>query len=341
MIEKITLTPKISLPKGSLVATFNVKESNKDNKEGKFWFDKDSLLGIITYYYERNLFPFEDLNGNGKYGYGFVPVDDYDKIRHYSSSGPAYEKDGEDHFFDLIWVIEPQFDDAREFRDGMAAVKIKDKWRFIDMKGNFINSHSYDDIEDSDYGVAFVQINEKWGLINNKGKTVIKPMFDYVWDFYDDMARVKMKDKYGFVDTSGKIIVKPQYEDAHNFSEGLAVVETERGYGYIDTFGKMAISPQWDKARDFHNGYAAVRKEIVKEVLKGFFKKGNDDGPDKWGYIDRAGNIVLKPQFFDVTDFEDGRATVYKTGDDYENEKGIPVEIQSGMIAFENGNEPE
>lgn len=281
MIEKLVLSPQINLSKGSLVANFNVKESDKDNKEGKLWFDKEALLGIITDYYERNLFPFKDLKGQGKYGYGFVPVDDYDKIRHYTTSGPVYEKDGDEISFDLIWVIEPQFDDAREFKEGMAAVKINDQWRFIDMKGNFITSHSYDDIEDTDYGVAFVQSNEKWGLINNKGKTLIEPMFDFVWNFYDGMARVKMNYKYGFVDTRGKIIVKPQYENANNFSEGLAVIGTEKGYGYIDTLGKLAIYPQWDYARDFHNGYAAVRKDLVKEILKGFFKKGNDDGPDK------------------------------------------------------------
>lgn len=341
LIERFTLTPQINLSHGSLVATFNVKESSKENKDGKPWFDKEVMLGIITYYYERNLYPFKDLNGNGKYGYGFVPVDDYDKIRQYTSSGPAYEKDGKDYFFDLIWIIEPKFDDAREFKEGMAAVKIKDKWRFIDMKGNFINSQSYDNIEDTDYGVAFVESKEKWGLINNKGKTLIKPMFDYVWNFYYDMARVKMGDKYGFVDTRGKLVVKPQYENASDFSEGLACVKMERGYGYIDILGKIAISPQWEYARDFHNGYAAVRKTLAKDVLKSFLKKGNDDGPEKWGYIDRAGNVVIKPQFFDVSDFKDGRAVVYKTGDDYENDKGIPVEIQSGMIALESGSDPE
>lgn len=335
LIEKIILKPQINIPKGGVIATFNVKESYNDNKEDNSWFDNNTLLGIIHDYYERNLFPFKDIKGSGKFGYGFVPVDDYDRIG-YTASGPWYIKDGESYEFDLNWIIQPQYDEAEEFREGMAPVKINDKWRFIDMKGNFINSQSYDDIEEYDYGLAFVQSKEKWGLINNKGETLIEPKFDYVWGFHDGMARVKVNGKYGYVDTTGKLVVEPEYERAYDFSEGLARVETEKGFGYLDTLGEFAISPEWDHARDFHNGFAAVRTEMAKEVFKGFFKKGNDDGPDKWGYIDMDGNVVVKPQFFEVTDFEDNKATVYKTGSDYENNNGIPVEIRSGSLTFGN-----
>lgn len=36
------------------------------------------------------------------------------------------------------WVIEPRFDDAREFQSGKAAVRQNGKWGFINRKGEWL-----------------------------------------------------------------------------------------------------------------------------------------------------------------------------------------------------------
>lgn len=57
------------------------------------------------------------------------------------------------------WVIPPQFDDAREFRSGFAAVKLLGE--------------------------------KRWAVIDSTGKVVIQPRFSEAPIFYRDMARVK------------------------------------------------------------------------------------------------------------------------------------------------------
>ena len=46
------------------------------------------------------------------------------------------------------WVIKPQFDAARNFKNGYAAVRINDKWGLIDTKGNWVLKPSFKKLRD-------------------------------------------------------------------------------------------------------------------------------------------------------------------------------------------------
>jgi len=79
---------------------------------------------------------------------------------------------------DLI-VIEPQFNDAGSFSEGLAAVKINGEWGFIDKTGKLIIEPQFDRAGSFFEGLAAVNIggkfNEekylfeggKWGFIRN------------------------------------------------------------------------------------------------------------------------------------------------------------------------------
>lgn len=62
-------------------------------------------------------------------------------------------------------------------------------------------------------------------------------------------------------------------------------------YGFIDTTGKVVIAPfEADLVTDFCDGLASFQRE------------------DKWGVIDRNGNIVVEPKFDDVVKYCQGVA---------------------------------
>ena len=109
------------------------------------------------------------------------------------------------------FVINPQFDSANNFSEGLAAVRIDD-----DKTG-------------------------KWGYIDKQGKMAINPQFDSAFDFREGLAAVLIGDhktgKRGFIDKQGKMVINPQFNSASNFSEGLAAVrigDDKTGkWGYI------------------------------------------------------------------------------------------------------------
>jgi hypothetical protein len=96
-------------------------------------------------------------------------------------------------------------------------------------------------------GLAGVKIGDKWGFIDRDGKQVIPPQFDNVYPFSEGLAGVSVQEKYGFIDRSGKQVIPPTFDRAFSFKQGLApVVMGEYGtvnakVGYIDRQGKLII----------------------------------------------------------------------------------------------------
>lgn len=174
-----------------------------------------------------------------------------------------------------------------------------------------------------------------YGFKDSAGNWAITPQFDYAHDFSDGLALVGLYNgspimiakanpwfstKYGFVDSTGKFIIPPRFTAADSFSEGLApamVGDMETGhYGYIDKTGKWAIPARFDQAQPFSEGLAAVAFYFAEPQPRGGdyhvlkvegFKSFNYR---RYGYIDRAGRMVIKPRFDDAQGFSEGLAAV-------------------------------
>jgi len=119
-----------------------------------------------------------------------------------------------------------------------------------------------------------------------------------------DLFRIEENYRVGYIDAHGRVRIPPQFGAmSGDFSEGLAVVhfyaETIR-FGYIDEEGTVVIgSPaqvHYIDARPFSEGLAAV--------------KVRSDSEAGWGYIDKAGRMVIRPQFEDAGPFSEGLARV-------------------------------
>lgn len=79
------------------------------------------------------------------------------------------------------------------------------KWGFIDEKGKEIIPLIYDDASDFEDGLAKVKINGKWGMINKNGQVVIPIKYDKIEGKLDnyDLIEVKINGRKGYVDMNG------------------------------------------------------------------------------------------------------------------------------------------
>jgi hypothetical protein len=218
-------------------------------------------------------------------------------------------------------VINPQFESAGQFSEGLAAVQMgKDE-------------------------------NGKWGYIDKSGKFVVDPQFDYAEAFSEGLAAVRSGDektgRWGFIDRSGKFVINPQWDHASRFSRGLSIVRTgdivtgkeriidrqgnyvsdleagvllpcengvtlvgtnvswddkgvNRHFGFVDKSGKYVIDGKFDDAFCFSEGTAAVR---IGDAERG-----------QWGFIDTTGKFVLDRQWGFAYAFRDGMAPVATAG---------------------------
>ncbi|WP_051296375.1 WG repeat-containing protein [Eisenibacter elegans] len=172
------------------------------------------------------------------------------------------------------------------YTEGLAKVRIKGKYGYIDSKKQLVIEAVYEEAAWFSQNRARVRKPDSLvAFINKAGKTVIKAQYDDAGSFQEGAAMVVKDKQVGYIDTTGKLLVPMQYEWGGNFYEGLAKVSKQGKWGFINRQGQEIIALRYDGARDFSEGLAAVWLE------------------GKWGFIDRKGTWVIKPQYDRVEDF--------------------------------------
>ena len=193
------------------------------------------------------------------------------------------------------FVIFPQYDEIRDFHEGLAAVKNGESWGFVDKTGKEVVSPRYYNVTGFSEGLAGVQrgyIDGPWGLIDKTGEEIVSPHYEMILGFSEGLAGVRLGGKWGFIDKTGKEVISPHYDWILGFSEGLAGVRLGGKWGFIDKTGRVVLSPRYDLVTSFSEGLAAVQ-------IGG-----------KWGFIDKTGKEVVSPRYEWIDDFSEGLAGV-------------------------------
>ena len=175
-----------------------------------------------------------DLNYFDRSGKKISPPIDYGPRSYSFSEGlvPVASK-GKWGFMDQTGklVIPAEFEDAQNFREGLAPVKIKGEivWCPGDDSGNR-----------SGYTM-------KYGFIDRTGKVVIPAQFESAEPFSEGLAAIHTCDQSFFIDKTGKTVIAKNFKYASSFSGGLAKVSILRNEtlleGYVDKTGRIVWGP--------------------------------------------------------------------------------------------------
>ena len=112
------------------------------------------------------------------------------------------------------------------------------KCGYINKEGKFVINPKFNYAWSFSEGLARVRIGDeetgKYGYINKEGQFVIKPQFYYAGYFSEGLAEVSIDgEKYGYINKEGQFVIKPQFDYAGSFSEGLAKVRVGEKWGYL------------------------------------------------------------------------------------------------------------
>ena len=193
-------------------------------------------------------------------------------------------------------VIEPRFNKAQPFSEGLAAVGFEARWQVIDGEKTYVRS---------------IHPSYIWGYVDRTGEFVVEPKYSMALGFSDGLAVVRQSnDKYIFIDRKGKRAIRREYAFASSFSEGLACVMINGRYGFIDKSGKVAIKPQFSSPGDFREGLAAIR--VGGRIVIPQDETSGEPLGGRYVYIDKIGKTVIR--FGDDVDsaanFSEGLASV-------------------------------
>lgn len=166
----------------------------------------------------------------------------------------------------LIVPEEIRFDDATNFKNGVAAVQKDGKWALMNSDMEMITDYIYEDVQRDEFNtcinndVIFVKQNGKYHMVNSEAQPICEMVFDDVYPFVSsEPAAVCISGKWGFIDGSGNMIIDPQYENAKSFDIGLGAVCQDGLWGYININNEVRIDFQYEDCIPFSdNGVTAI-----------------------------------------------------------------------------------
>ena len=142
--------------------------------------------------------------------------------------------------------------------DAIFAVKKGGKWGYIDGYGKVIIPLEYEEVRNFSEGLAAVRKDGKWGYINPKNEIVIPIEFTNkeVGFFKNGGAEYYTDRGAGLINLKGEIIAEPKYDSIEYVNGNIAIVSFN-GYNYLYDFVKEKKLKRLRKVK-IHKGFIAV-----------------------------------------------------------------------------------
>jgi hypothetical protein len=217
------------------------------------------------------------------------------------------------------------------FNDGLAPVKVGEKWGFLNTEGKLAIQAKYDKVTIFN-GFASVQRDDKFFVVDRSGTEfqVDVPGVSDVNDFSEQLASFKTAgDLVGFIDGSGKVVIDAKFKSAGDFHGGMAWAKNNAGtVGFIDQKGEWVLEPQFEAGKNLDPEIGLVRVKAgdkwayVNKSGKMMYMNDSDlfedfsnglargKKNDKFGYFNDKGEWAIQPQFDGARDFKNGYASV-------------------------------
>ncbi|MFT4660702.1 MAG: hypothetical protein ACI8XB_000970 [Patiriisocius sp.] len=143
-------------------------------------------------------------------------------------------------------LIDPIYEAAGDFVEGLAIVQKRGKNGFVNKKGDVVITIDYDEVYNFINGVAVVERGGKYGVIDRRNKIILQMDFDDVGQLSDDRILVERNELIGYYNSTGELAIDLMYENGVDFKNGLAIVKNEGLYGAIDINNEVIVPFEYD-----------------------------------------------------------------------------------------------
>lgn len=146
--------------------------------------------------------------------------------------------------------IPARFEEAREFTEGLAAVKEGGHWGYIDANGTHVIASRFEDATPFEHGKAIVKAGAEPAIIDRTGKILTTLKFAAAGELSEGLASVQdpTTKLWGFVDTDGKLLIPCRFPESSSFRRGKSEVCSKGFCGLIDRGGRELIPPRFNSA---------------------------------------------------------------------------------------------
>ena len=248
----------------------------------------------------------------------------------HSEYGYGYSDSSGNVIIDCIW------DEAFQFSESLARVKMADLFGYIDSRGNLTINREWGDATDFVGGIAsvFSTDTNAWGAINQSGEIIIPCQYSHIspcsegiviaCESKEGSSKNSYENAYTAFDTNGKKLFSwecmPGYLDSYNhtFSEGLLEVSFIE---YPQNYQHKRSSGRYSGQCAYMNTKGNIAFEVESGLYPGNFSsamaptmRGRDYS---YGYIGLEGETILDFKWNYAGEYVDGLALVENNNELY------------------------
>lgn len=118
-----------------------------------------------------------------------------------------------------------------------------DRWGYINEKGETAIHPQFDEARAFHEGLAAVRLTGKWGYIDRAGEFAVNLLYEECGDFSEGLAAVKWYGRWGYIDKTGSFSIHPRYQEASAFRAGWAEVRLGARVGRVSRSGELQFDP--------------------------------------------------------------------------------------------------
>ena len=194
---------------------------------------------------------------------------------------------------------------------------------FIDTEGNWTIRPKFQEAKSFKDGVAVVKIDDKWGLIEKSGAYIVEPEFDYITSYEDGSYSFEKNNEIIYTDHNFEIISEPIKENSKdNWLDSILKDDCEEEAIHKEDKPTNNCNETKDNYRLVHIKYSAAVVDrdnfvILKDdhetygdlisVREGMVRTRKDDN---FGFVNLRKGEYQEPIFNYIWDFSEGLAAV-------------------------------
>ena len=139
------------------------------------------------------------------------------------------------------WAIENKYQEVRNFKEGLAAVKTNIGWDYINRQGNQVTFSGFDQVSDFNNMLAAVTKNGKYNLIDKQGNLLLTDGYDRITLAAENYYISENNNLFGLIAPDGKEIVEPKFQELRREDLNRILVRMDGKYGIMDENGNYLL----------------------------------------------------------------------------------------------------
>ena len=232
------------------------------------------------------------------------------------------------------WLIEPTYDDAGFFYNGIAVVEQNGKLGLINKKNEQIVDFIFDEIE-TDKELFVVSSNDHLGIINRNGDFIFDTIFEDISILDEGFICAQKDSLYAFYNRNGNPLTQEVYDDVLNFKNGVCPVSINGQKGLLNKDMKLLVPCMFEGIYIYSDStFITINKDELRQLRNANGKIINDSlfqeihplvngfaictKDNRIGYLNHKGVQIIGNMYeafidYDILgNFNNGRAVVSK-----------------------------